>query len=330
MTRASGPDRRPPGTFGRDRRGISSPFFHRRQRRHFALFDIGPALGTIAAVALLPWLPLTWAGAGICAGMWLATGLGITVGYHRLFAHRAFAASPRLATALVVLGSMAARGSMFSWVAMHRLHHNYSDRDGDMHSPNLSGNPWRGWWHAHVGWMVRHDYPNVGRYIPDLLADRRLAAVNRNYFRWVALGLLLPATAGGLIAGTFAGAAAGFLWGGIVRMFLVAQSISCINSLCHLSGARPFAAVGDRSGNLPWLALASWGESWHNNHHAFPYSAAFGLGWHQPDPGMWCIKLLAALGLASAVRGPKQAQIEARRKAVAAESGGEPRGNGAQ
>jgi stearoyl-CoA desaturase (delta-9 desaturase) len=332
MTQAEGAEPRSPANFGRGRRTIASPYFHRRQRRHFALFDLIPTLGTIGAIGLLPWLPLTGSSAALCAAMWLMTGLGISVGFHRLFAHRAFAASPPVASALVILGSMAARGPMFSWAAMHRRHHECSDREGDMHSPNLGHrNRRRGWWHAHIGWIMRHDYPNVGHYIPDLLTNRRLAAVNRHYFRWVALGLALPMLAEGLICGSLAGALSGFLWGGMVRMFLVAQTMSCINSLCHLFGVQPFASVADRSGNLAWLALPSWGETWHNNHHAFPNSAAFGLYWYQPDPGLWFIKGLQMLGLATAVRRPKEAQVAARRRlAAAAESDGDCGRDGAQ
>lgn len=118
---------------------FSSTAFHRIQLRHFILFDVLPALGTLAAVVALPWLPLHVTDVVLFSVFWLATGLGLTVGYHRYFSHRAFTAARPVAYLLLVLGLMAARGSMISWVAMHRRHHELSDRDGDMHSPNLHG-----------------------------------------------------------------------------------------------------------------------------------------------------------------------------------------------
>ena len=172
----------------------------------------------------------------------------------------------------MILGSMAGRGSGFSWAAMHRRHHEHADSGGDPHSPNLAGNGrfprLRGFFHAHLTWMMRHDYPNVGHYIPDLMRNGRLAAANRRYYHWVALGLAIPVVIGGLSRPSLGGLMTGLLWGGAVRMFLVEQTMSSINSLMHLFGPRPFAAVDDQSRNLGWLALASWGEGWHNNHHA--------------------------------------------------------------
>jgi stearoyl-CoA desaturase (delta-9 desaturase) len=307
----------PPKAVGRQRRVISSPHFHRLQRRHFVLFDVLPAIGSVAALASLPWLRPSGLSLLACALLWLATGLGLSVGFHRLFAHRAFATGPRVAVGLMILGSMAGRGSGFSWAAMHRRHHEHADRGGDPHSPNLPGNGrcprLRGFLHAHLTWMVRHDYPNVGHYIPDLMRNGRLAAANRRYYQWVALGLAIPVAIGGLSQPDLGGLVTGLLWGGAVRMFLVEQTMSSINSLMHLFGPRPFAAVGDESRNLGWLAVASWGEGWHNNHHAFPNSAAFGLGWRQPDPGFWAIRALAAIGLAWDVRTPTPERIAARR-----------------
>jgi stearoyl-CoA desaturase (delta-9 desaturase) len=218
---------------------------------------------------------------------------------------------------LIVMGSMAGRGPMLSWVAMHRRHHELSDHEGDLHSPNLHGGTalgrLRGFLHAHLTWMIEHDYPNVAHYVPDLMADRTLLAVNRYYYVWVVLGLLIPAAIGGLVAGSLWGAIAGFLWGGVVRMFAVEQAMSAINSVMHSFGARPFATRDDHSRNLGVMAWLAWGEGWHNNHHAFPYSAAFGLRWFEFDPGYLFIRLLAMLGLAWNVKVPSPEKIALRR-----------------
>jgi stearoyl-CoA desaturase (delta-9 desaturase) len=301
----------------RDIRVIKSRHFHKLQRRHFMLFDVLPFVGTLVALGLLFYRPIGMLEIGLFFGMWLATGLGLTVGYHRLFTHRAFSTSAAVSCLLVVMGSMAGRGPMLSWVAMHRRHHELSDHDGDLHSPNLHGattlGRLRGFLHAHLTWMIEHDYPNVAHYVPDLMADRTLLAVNRYYYLWVMLGLLIPAAIGGLAAGSAWGALSGFLWGGVVRMFAVEQAMSAINSVMHSFGTRPFATRDDNSRNLGVMAWLAWGEGWHNNHHAFPYSAAFGLRWFEFDPGYLFIRLLAVLGLAWNVKVPSPEKIALRR-----------------
>ncbi len=291
----------PAGTRGA--KTFSSPGFHRMQRRHFLLFDVAPAVGTALALALIPWLPPRPVDAALFFVLWLVTGLGLTVGFHRYFSHRAFATSRPVALGLLVAGSMAGRGPMMSWVAMHRRHHECADREGDLHSPNLHGSAARGLLHAHLTWMVRHDYPNVMHYTPDLTKDRTIQRWNRRYHLWVALGLALPALIGGLASLSVAGAVTGFLWGGVVRLFVVEHTMSAINSLCHRFGDRPHEGR-DNSRNNGWLGLLSWGESWHNNHHAAPNAAAFGRHWAEVDPGYWLIRGLAAAGLAWDVRLP--------------------------
>ena len=301
----------------RDNRVIRSRHFRRLQRRHFILFDVLPFLGTLVALALAFHRPIGWLEIGLFFGMWMLTGLGLTVGYHRLFTHRAFSTGTAVSCMLIVMGSMAGRGSMLSWVAMHRRHHELSDQEGDMHSPNLHGDSvrgrLRGFLHAHMTWMIEHDYPNVAHYVPDLMAERTLLFVNRYYHLWVLLGLLMPAAIGGLVAGSLWGAISGFLWGGVVRMFAVEQAMSAINSVTHSFGTRPFATRGDNSRNLGIMAWLAWGEGWHNNHHAFPYSAAFGLRWFEFDPGYLFIRLLAVLGLAWNVKVPSPEKITRRR-----------------
>ena len=284
-----------------DRTVISSPRLHRMQRQHFLLFDVLPAIGTIAAFAFLPFHPLGWLEVGLFLAMWLVTGLGLTVGFHRLFSHRAFAASNTVRVALIIAGSMAARGPMLSWVGMHRRHHQYADSHGDLHSPNLHGSTLqgqlRGIGHAHFTWMIKHDCPNAALYVPDLLGDPLVVWTNRHYYSWIALGLVLPAALGALLSGQLEGMLTGLLWGGLVRIFVVAQTMAVINSCLHAVGSRSFDAQPDNSRNCGLLSLVTWGEAWHNNHHAFPYSAAFGLGWYQLDPGFWLIRGLRAVGV---------------------------------
>lgn len=307
----------------RDNRIIKSRHLHKLQRRHFVIFDVLPFAGTVVAVGLLFYRPIGVTEIGLFFGMWLLTGLGLTVGYHRLFTHRAFSTSGFVSCLLIVMGSMAGRGAMLSWVAMHRRHHELSDHEGDLHSPNLHGETifgrLRGFLHAHLTWMIEHDYPNVAHYVPDLMADRTLLAVNRYYYSWVVLGFLLPAAIGGLVAGSAWGAFSGLLWGGVVRMFVVEQSMSAINSVMHTFGARPFLTRDDNSRNLGLMALLAWGEGWHNNHHAFPYSAAFGLRWYEFDPGFLFIRLLEALGLAWNVKVPSAEKVALRRVQAGAE-----------
>jgi stearoyl-CoA desaturase (delta-9 desaturase) len=295
---------------------FSSPAFHRLQRQHFVLFDLFPFVGALVSLALMPVLPPHAVDWWLFAGLWLATGLGLSVGFHRYFSHHSFETAQSVVLLLIVLGSMAARGRMLSWVAMHRRHHQTSDREGDLHSPNLFGADFggrlRGVVHAQLTWMLRHDYPNVTHYVPDLLRDKAIARCNRRYYWWVALGLVIPALIGGDAAPAGGGDATGFLWGGVVRLFVVEQTMSAINSVCHLVGSRKFPVSGDNSRNNAWLGLPSWGEAFHNNHHAFPASAAFGLRWHEFDPGFWFIRLLQVMGLAWDVKTPSEMAISRR------------------
>ncbi len=301
----------------RDHRVIRSRHLHKLQRRHFIIFDILPFIGTLVALGLLFYRPIGVVEISLFFAMWLLTGFGLTVGYHRLFTHRAFSTGTGVSCALIILGSMAGRGPMLSWVAMHRRHHELSDHEGDLHSPNLHGATMfgrlTGFLHAHLTWMIEHDYPNVAHYVPDLMAERTLVAVNRYYYSWVLLGLGIPAAIGGLVTASWWGAVTGLLWGGIVRMFVVEQTMSAINSVMHTFGTRPFATRDDNSRNLGVIALLAWGEGWHNNHHAFPYSAAFGLRWYELDPGFLLIRLLSALGLAWDVKVPSPDKIARRR-----------------
>ncbi|MGK8488297.1 acyl-CoA desaturase [Nocardia asiatica] len=298
------------------RKTISSPYIHRLQRRHFLLFDVLPILGTAGAFAFLAVHPFGTTEFLLLSSMWLVTGLGVTVGYHRLFTHRTFKAAPWVAAVLAVLGSMAGQGGVVSWVALHRRHHEYSDREGDPHSPNLSGGglrgALRGLAHSHFLWMRRHEYPNVVHYAPDLVKDRSLVRIARLYYYWVGLGLLIPTVIGGLVSLSWTGAVSGLLWGGLARIFVLEHIVWAINSFLHMFGTRRYASR-ENSHNGGIFALVTLGESWHNNHHAFPESPSFGLDWYRLDPGFWLIKVLERLGLAWDLKTPSAARMAAKR-----------------
>jgi len=234
--------------------------------------------------------------------MYLLTGLGVTVGFHRLFTHRSFKTFPAVRFVFAVLGSAAIEGPIISWVADHRKHHAFSDRNGDPHSPHVDHGSGlrgmlRGLAHAHVGWLFIHtERGHRERYAPDLIADPVVAFVDKTFFVWAIGGLAASFGLGYLIGGTLAAGLTGLLWGGAVRMLVLHHVTYSINSLCHFFGRRSYD-TGDHSRNLAWLAPFSLGEAWHNNHHAFPTSAFHGLSWRQLDVSALVIRLMERLGL---------------------------------
>jgi stearoyl-CoA desaturase (delta-9 desaturase) len=231
------------------------------------------------------------------------TGLGVTVGFHRLLTHRSFKTYPIVRGFFAAAGSAAIEGPVISWVADHRKHHAFSDQEGDPHSPHVDHGhglrgALRGLLHAHVGWIFIHTQRgNHKRYAKDLIEDPVVSYVNRTFLLWVGLGLAVPFGLGWLFGGTLKDAFTGLLWGGAVRMLVLHHVTYSINSLCHFFGRRDFD-TGDHSRNLLWLAPFSMGESWHNNHHAFPTSAAHGLRWWQIDISAMVIRALEKVGLA--------------------------------
>jgi stearoyl-CoA desaturase (delta-9 desaturase) len=247
--------------------------------------------------------------------MYTASSIGITVGFHRYFAHKTFKTSRAIEIFLAILGSMSAQGSIVAWVSVHRCHHQYSDLEGDPHSPHLYGEGVKGrlqgLWHAHLGWLLDDRLPNSMIFAKDLIQDPILVRINRLYILWIALGVLFPAGLEGLLAGSWHGAWQGLVWGGIARLFFSFHGGYTINSLAHVYGQRPFVSK-DRSSNNLWLALPTFGEGWHNNHHAFPNSARFGLRWWQMDLGYGSIWLLKSLGLVWDVKVPSSEAIEAK------------------
>jgi stearoyl-CoA desaturase (Delta-9 desaturase) len=235
--------------------------------------------------------------------LYLLTGLGITVGFHRLFTHRSFATQPWLRGVFAGLGSAAIEGPVISWVADHRKHHACSDKEGDPHSPHVGhGSGWKGalkgFVHAHVGWIFIHTQRgSKKRFAPDLLRDPVVSFVDRTFFLWAVLGLAIPFALGVAIGGDLGAGLTGLLWGGAVRVFVLHHVTYSINSLCHIFGRQTFE-TSDESRNLAWLALPTLGEAWHNNHHAFPTSARHGLGRWQLDPSALVIAGLEKAGLA--------------------------------
>jgi stearoyl-CoA desaturase (Delta-9 desaturase) len=231
--------------------------------------------------------------------MYLLTMGGMTIGLHRHFAHKCFDAGPRMRLILAVLGSMAAQGPLLSWVTIHRKHHAFSDRPGDPHSPHVYGNKLLGMldglWHAHIGWMFTENAADWS-FSRDLMGDRRLFWVHRTYLYWVFAAFALPALGAGLLTRSWSAAALGFLWGGLVRCFVVNQASWCVGSVCHYFGSQRFD-THDHSANNYLVALLTFGEGLQNNHHAFPSAARHGIAWWEPDFSGTVIHLLARLGL---------------------------------
>jgi stearoyl-CoA desaturase (Delta-9 desaturase) len=233
---------------------------------------------------------------------YMLTGLGVTVGFHRHLTHRAFKAKPWVRATLAILGSAAIEGPVISWVADHRKHHAFADIEGDPHSPHVDHGvglkgALKGLWHAHVGWLFIHTHRgNKQRYAPDLMSDPLIRWIDRTFVLWVATGLAVPFLLGGVIGGSWEAALTGLLWGGAVRMLVVHHVTYSINSLCHFFGSRAFD-TGDESRNLAWLAPFTFGEAWHNNHHAFPTSYEHGMRRWQFDPSRLVIRGLEKMGL---------------------------------
>ncbi len=278
-----------------------------------------PFLGCVAAIVLMWWLGwMGWLYLGLFLGGWLITGLGVTVGLHRLLTHRSFE-TPRWVRAFwSALGATAAEGPPLMWCATHRMHHELSDQDGDPHSPHQHGAGWwsaiRGFVHAHVGWFFTHNAnaAMLKRYVPDLLKDRLLVRVSRLYVVWILIGLCLPALIGLLVTGSWTGALLGLLWGGLARIFFVHHVTWSINSICHMFGRRDYAST-DHSRNNFLCGVLGHGEGWHNNHHAFPTSARHGLRWWQFDLSWFVIRAMQFFRLARDIRIPSQKALQAKR-----------------
>ncbi|MGD0981248.1 MAG: acyl-CoA desaturase [Solirubrobacteraceae bacterium] len=280
--------------------------------RFNALDKLATVVATAVPVAALTagvWLAwdnsLYWQDIVIFFACYIPSGLGITVGYHRLMTHRSFRCGRVVRALLVICGATALEGPPIEWVANHRKHHAFSDEHGDPHSPHVGhGTGWRaplrGLWHAHLGWVFGDGFANQRRYAPDLFDDPVIVFIDRTFLLWVLVGLAIPFGLGYALTGTLTGALLGLLWGGAVRILVLHHVTFSINSLCHFFGRQDYA-TGDESRNLAWLAPLSLGEAWHNNHHAFPTSAAHGLRRRQLDLSWLLIGALSRVGLATHV-----------------------------
>ena len=292
------------------RNALPAHRFKTRQRSHFAVCVVLPTLLMLLVPLALPsplpngWLSLE--AIGLWAVMWfLVGGVGVSVGLHRHFSHRAFAARPFLRGVMAAFGCMAGQGTVCYWVALHRSHHTHSDQPGDSHSPIPSAHGlssrWAAFVQGHIGWVWRHDVPSPTRYAADLIRDPLIVRVDRLY-NWIVLsGIALPGFVGVAIWGGWSGFLVGAYWGGIVRIAVGHHIIWAINSVCHFAGHRPHE-TGDRSANVWWLGVLSFGESWHNNHHQAPTSASFKHHWWQLDIGWTSIQLAGRLGWASNIK----------------------------
>lgn len=291
---------------------VEHRFLRRNQFWHAAIMTTGiPVSGTVAAI----WLACQW-GIGrlevtALVVMYVVTVVGLEVGFHRLLAHRSFRTSTRAQAVLAGMGAMCAQGPPIYWAATHRCHHQYSDHAGDPHSPNLHNAGFfqklRGAWHAYMGWTFRHETPDTSHYARDLLKDPRLVWVNRHYYGLILLGMVLPALAGLLLV-SWRGALLGLLWGGPLRIFLVTQAALSVTSLCHIVGSRPFH-TGEQSRNTLLLVIPTFGQAWHNHHHAFPNSAIMALRWWQIDLGAVVIRSMEKLGLAWKINTPNPLDV---------------------
>lgn len=303
------------------------------QRRVVLLLTVGPFLGFIAAGWWLWGRGFSPLDTVLFGALYCVSGLGVTVGFHRLFTHRSFETKPWLKAVLAIAGSLALEGSIISWVADHRRHHAYADKEGDPHSPHLDDGPGvmgvlKGLIHAHVGWLFDRDRTQIERWTPDLQKDPVIRVISRLFPLWAALSLLTPAILGLAITRSWWGALGGFVWGGLARVFLLHHVTWSVNSVCHFFGKRPFETTDYSTNNWP-LALISFGESWHNNHHAFPTSAVHGIGRAQFDISAGFITMLEKTGLARHVKRVTDEQVaKLRSRSTSAFSGAQLTGGG--
>jgi stearoyl-CoA desaturase (delta-9 desaturase) len=283
-------------------------------------FVILPFVALITAIPIAWGWGLTWLDVTMTVVLYVVTGMGIGTGYHRYLTHGSFKANRPLRIALTFAGSLAIQGDPVQWVADHRRHHAYSDREGDPHSPWRFGESvWgltKGLVYAHIGWLFHRELSNRERFAPDLLADKDVSRIARQFPLIVLTSVFLPGVIAGIATGTWLGALAGVFWAGLVRIAVLHHVTWSINSICHVYGERPFETRdGDKASNFWPLAVLSFGESWHNLHHADPTCARHGVDKGQIDMNARLIWIFEKLGWATDVRWPREDRLDAKRLA---------------
>ncbi len=283
-----------------------------------------PPLGLLSAVGLLWGVAISWVDVVLFFVLYVASALGNSVGFHRLFTHKSFETTKWLRGTFAILGSLAMQGPVTQWVTDHRKHHALSDQDGDPHSPHAGHGEgaWaaaKGFAHAHVGWLFTLKGMERGwQYGRDLYEDRLIRWIDRLYLLWVIVTFGLPFLVGYLVGGmNWALGLEALVWGGLVRVFAYQHATFSVNSICHMFGRRSYRSR-DESRNNWVVAMLTMGEGWHNNHHAFPSSARHGLDRLQLDLSWWTIRALEKSGLAWNVKLPDSGQLARRRLAAEA------------
>ncbi|SDE53122.1 acyl-CoA desaturase [Glycomyces harbinensis] len=278
------------------------------------LFLLVP-MAALAAAVPFAWTTglLSWTDIAIAVGFYILTLHGVTVGYHRLFTHSSFKPNRAVKVTLAILGSMSVQGPLITWVADHRRHHAFSDKEGDPHSPWLYGtSAWalsKGFWHAHMGWMFEpRNTTNEERFAPDLRKDRDLVLIDKYFWLCTVATFFLPAILGGLITMSWTGALTAFFWGSLVRVAVLHHATWSTNSICHMIGERPFKSR-DKAANFWPLALVSGGESWHNSHHADQSCARHGVKRGQIDTSARIIWFLERAGWVTNVKWPTEERL---------------------
>ena len=295
------------------------------QRVMVAIFTGVPMLALVAAIPVAwVWGLLDWQAVVIGIAFYLFSGLGIAMGFHRYFTHGSFKSSRAFKILLGVAGSMAIEGPLLDWVSDHRRHHKYSDKEGDPHSPWRFGEDlkalMKGLAWAHMGWLFDRDVTSHKKFSPDWLADDDIVAVHRWFPGLVAATLLLPALIGGLWTMSWQGAVIAFFWASLVRVSFLHHVTWSINSICHTFGKREFEAR-DKSRNVAWLAVLSFGESWHNLHHADPTCARHGVFKGQVDIAARGIWIAEKLGWVRDVRWPDETRLSGKKVGLERELG---------
>jgi stearoyl-CoA desaturase (Delta-9 desaturase) len=271
------------------------------------LVAVIPFVLTAFAIAVLWRQHVGWLDLGLLFGMWFVIALGVTLGFHRMLAHGAFHAKAGLRFVLLALATMSFQGGPATWAATHRRHHARADRPGDPHSPM------EGLFHAHLGWLLKGRLVAGGVVHERLMRDPVVRFIERTQLFWMGFGLVLPGLIAWAVTSSIVAGLYGLLWGGAVRVFLQHHTTWAVNSIGHAWGTRPYKAP-DAARNNVLVALFSFGEGWHNNHHAFPSSAYIGHRWYQFDLGKQLIRLFAWTRLITDVRYPDREEQEKRRR----------------